>query len=325
MSYIEAIKDGFRVVHRNWQLVLIQLGMVVINLIGFFIIVGIPLAITFIIFGIDLTGLTGIKDIFRILKEPSEIISRYFGLLLIVIVSFLLYIIAAAIFGIYIFGGSAGVIGRSIGDRTLKFSMHTFFDEARRLFLHILGFTAIIGIILIAAAFVLGILGGSITALISFARSLDSTLALFFGTFLSLILVIVALTLIFGTLSVTMYGVATLFFKGISPVKSLREAVHYLVRHPNAFWLYTILFAGYVVASFFLILLSYSFKLIPVIGTIISFPYQLISYVFQTYLGLAIIAITFTYYYSTEIHIEPVIESSILQLPVQDETTIQDS
>jgi len=203
--------------------------------------------------------------------------------------------------------------------------MHTFFHEAKRLFTKILSFTAVIGVILILAAFVLGILGGSIAALISFARGLDSTLALFFVTFLSLILIIIAFTLIFGTLSVTLYGIAVLFFKGIGPIKSLREAIHYLVRHPYAFWLYTILLGGYVLASFILILLSYSFHLIPVIGTILSFPYQLISYVFQTYLGLAIIAITFTYYYATEIQTEPMIESSLPKASTQDETITHDT
>ena len=54
MTYNEAIKGGVRVVNRNWQLVLIQLSVVFISSIGFFIIVGIPLAIAFIIFGVEL-------------------------------------------------------------------------------------------------------------------------------------------------------------------------------------------------------------------------------------------------------------------------------
>jgi hypothetical protein len=320
MTYIEAIKDGFRIVHRNWQLVLVQISMVIVSTVGFFIIVGIPLAIAFIIFGIDLTKYTEIKDIFRILKEPSGIISRYIGLLLIVIASLLLYIIMVSMLGIYVFGGSIGVIGRALTDRNLKFSKHTFFDEAKRLFLRVLGFTAVICIILTAAAFVLGVLGGGIAALVSFAQSQDSTLALFLGTFFSLILIIIAVTLILGILSTALYGVASLFFKGTGSLKSLAEAIHYLVRNPLAFWLYTILFGGYILASFLVILLSYSLTLIPVIGTILSFPYQLISYVFQTYLGLAIIAIVFTYYYSTEIPTEPVVESPMPQAHGEEET-----
>jgi len=325
MTYIEAVKDGFRLVHRNWQLVLVQFGMVIVSSIGFFVIVGIPLAIAFIIFGVDLTGLTDVKDIFRTIKEPSDVISRYLGLILIVIASLLLYIIMVVMLGIYVFGGSIGVIGKSLMERYLKFSMHTFFVEAKRLFLSLLGFTCIIGIIVIAVAFILGILGGGIAALVSFAQSQDSTLALFLGTFFSLILIIIAFILILGILSITLYGIASLSFKGIGPLKSLWEAIHYLARHPAAFWLYTILFGGYVLASFLLILLSYSFILIPVIGTILSFPYQLISYAFQTYLGLAVIAAILSYYYSTEISSEPIIESPISQPSAEEEATIQDT
>ena len=325
MSYIDAIKNGFRIINRNWQLVLVQLGMMIISFLGFFIIVGIPLAVAFIIFGIDLTGLIEIKDLLRVFRDPSQIVSRYFGLFLIVLTSLLLYIIMAASFGMYVFGGSVGVIGRALQDMTMKFSMRTFFHEAKRLFIRLFGFTSVIGILLILAAFILGILGGGIAALVSFAKTQDSALALFLGTFFLLILIILALTFILGILSITLYGVAALFFKDIGPVKSLREAINYLMRHPNALWLYAMLFGGYVFISFLLILFRSPFELIPVIGIILSFPFQLISYAIQTYVGLAIIAILFTYYYSTEIFIVPTAESSISQATPQEENTIQDT
>jgi hypothetical protein len=73
MTFNEAIKGGFRVVNRNWQLVLIQLSMVFISSIGFFIIVGIPLAVAFIIFGVDLTEMASLHDIAKILKEEGFI------------------------------------------------------------------------------------------------------------------------------------------------------------------------------------------------------------------------------------------------------------
>jgi hypothetical protein len=305
MTKMEAIKDGFRLINRNWQLVLIQLSMVFISSIGFFIIVGIPLAIAFIFFSIDLTQFANIRDIFNILKEPSDILSKYLGLFLIVLSSFLFYVILVALLGIYIFGGSVGVIGRSIRENSSKFNVRVFFDEAKRLFVRLLGFTSVIGVILIIAAFALGILGGGIAAVVSFAQTQDSTLALFFGTFFSLLLIIVAAVIILGILSITLYGIASLFFKGTGSIMSVKEATRYLIGHPNAFWLYTVLFAGYLIASFLLILLSYPFTLIPIIGTVLSFPYQLISYAFETYLGLMIIAAILSYYYSTEISVEP--------------------
>ena len=300
MTFVEAIRDGFRLVNRNWQLVLIQISMVFISAVGAFIIVGLPLAVAFIIFGIDLTGLTDVRDVLGMLRGPSDILSKYLGLVLIILTSILLYVLLVALLGIYIFGGSIGIIGRSLRDSSLKFHIGVFFGEAKRLFLRLLGFTSVIGVISIIAFFFLGILGGGIAALVSFAQTQDSTLALFFGTFFSLILFVIALFVILGILSVALYGMASLFFKDTGPAKSVREATRYLIRNPNAFWLYAVLFLGYLVAFFILILLSYPFTLIPVIGTILSFPYQLISYTFQTYLGLMIIAAIFAYYYSTE-------------------------
>jgi len=328
MKYIEAIKDGFRLINKNWQLVLIQVGMVFISSIGFFIIVGIPLAIAFIIFGIDLTELAGARDIFKLLRGPSDIISKYLGLILIILASFILYILVVAMLGIYLFGGSIGIIGRCLQDKTLKFTIQIFLHEAKRLFLRLLGFTSVVGLIFIVAAFFLGLLGGGIAAIVSFAQSQDSTLALFFGTFFSFILVIIALALILGILSITLYGFAALYFRGNGAFKSIREAVRFLIKFPNGFWLYTVLFIGYLLASFLLILIGYPFTIVPVIGTILSFPYQLISYAFETYLGLVIIAIVLSYYYSKEFPIEPaepVIESPIPQSPEEGENTMQDT
>jgi hypothetical protein len=298
MTYTEAVKEGFRLANRNWQLVLIQLGMVFVSSISFFIIVGIPLAIAFIIFGIDLTGLSSLRDLVSVLKSPSQIISKYLGFILIVLACFLFYVIMVALLGIYVLGGAIGIIGESIKDRDLKFNMRSFFSEARRLFLRILGFSSVIGVIFIIVAFFIGILGGGIAALISFSRAQESTLILFFATFFSLILIVIALIIIVGILSITLYGFASLFFKDSGPLKSIHESMSFLVRHPQAFWLYIVLSLGYLLASFLIILLSYPFTIIPIIGTVISFPYQLLSYAVETYLGLFVIATIMCYYYS---------------------------
>lgn len=301
MTYAESIKTGFRIAHRNWQLVLVHLGMVIISCIGFFVLVGIPLAVAFVMFGLDLTELTRLKDLLGAVRGPSEIISRYFGLLLVVMVSFITYLIAVTAFGLYVFGGSAGVIGRAVRDELLKFNMNTFFSEGRRLFFPLLGFTAIIGLIFIAVAFVVGIFGGCITAIVSAAREHEATLALFLGIFFSLILLCIGLILIMGTLALTVYGMASIVFKGMGPVKSIKETARYLYCYPAAFWLYCLLFTGYILASFLLILLGTPFTLIPIIGPLLALPYQLFSYAVQSYVWLVIVGTTFIYYFSTEV------------------------
>jgi hypothetical protein len=305
MTYSQAIKNGFRLINSRWQLIAVQAAMMLLNCIGFFILVGIPLGIAFVIFGLDLTGLAEMKDILALLHHPAELFSKYFGLVLIVVTSFLLYIVMATTFGLYIFSGSVGFIGRCILDPSEKFTMRAFFAEAKKLFFPLMWFTLFVGLVFIAIAFVLGLFGGGIAAIVSAAKSQDSTLALFLGIFFSLVLALIGLFLILGTLASTVYGIAALRFGQKGAIASFRTAAGFLWKHQSAFWLYVILFLGYILVSFVVMLVVYPFNLIPIIGTIISFPFQILSYVVQGYLGLVIFAVVFNYYYEMEIRETP--------------------
>jgi len=301
MTYTDAVKSGFRLINRNWQLVALQAGMMIANCIGFFVIVGIPLGIAFIIFGLDLTGLAEARDIMGMLRHPSELFSKYIGLVLIVLCSFLLYLLIVTTAGIFVFAGSVGSVGRAVLDPLRKFSMKVFFAEAKKLFMPMMWFSLVIGLVFIAIAFLLGLFGGGVAAIVQIAKSQDSTLALFLGIFFSLVLALCAIIVILGAIAVTVYGIAVLFFKTEGAVRAFRDAVVFLWNRQSAFWLYVVLFFVYIIASFILMLFTYPFNLIPIIGTIISFPLQLASYIVQSYIGLAILATIFIYYYEAEI------------------------
>lgn len=301
MTYTDAVKSGFRLVNRNWQLVVVQAGMMLANCIGFFVIVGIPLGIAFIIFGLDLTGLAQTRDIIGLLSHPSELISKYMGLVLIVVVSFLLYLLIVSAVGLFVFAGSIGSVGHAVLDPSRKFSMKLFFAEAKKVFFPLMWFSMVMGLIFLAITFCLGLLGGGVASIVQSARSQDSTLALFLGIFFSLVLALFGIALVLGAIAVTVYGIAVLFFKAEGAVRSCKDAAIFLWKRQSAFWLYVLLFLAYVIASFILMLFTYPFNLIPIIGTIISFPLQLASYVVQSYIGLAIIATVFIYYYEAEI------------------------
>jgi len=297
MRYTEAIGRGFRVINKNWQLVLIQVGAALASLAGFFILVGLPLAIAFIIFGLDLTELSRLEDIFRTLREPSGLITRYLGLVILLLVSFLLYIIVILALGIFVFGGSIGVISRSIKEGAGKFSIRLFFSEGRRLFFPLLWFTTIIGLIFIALAFVLGLFGGTIAAIVSAAKEQGAALSYFLGIFFSIVLFIAGITVALAVLSVVIYGTAIMAVRGFGPVRSLREAFIYVSKHADAFYLYCIVFVGYIIISLFVVFIGYPLRFIPLIGTAMSFVYQMAVYVMQSYLALVMVAAIVCYYY----------------------------
>jgi hypothetical protein len=297
VRYTEAIQSGSRIVNRNWQLVPIQVGAMFASFVGFFIVVGIPLAIAFIIFGLDLTELSRFEDVFRTFRAPSEILSKYFALVLLVLTSLLLYITAVMAVGIFLFGGSIGVISRTITGSAEKFQFGVFLSEGKRLFFPLVGFTSLVGLIFILVAFVFGLFGGLIKAVVSVAREQEATLALFLGVFFSLILSVIVLTLILVTLSVTAYGSAVMAIKGEGPVKSLKESVRYLFEHSHAFSLYCLVFFGYLIVSFVVVSVSYPLGMIPLIGSLLAIVYHFGAYVIQSYIGLVLIATLFSYYY----------------------------
>lgn len=301
MTYSDAIKNGFRLVNKNWQLVLIQFGMMLVNCIGFFVFVGIPLAVAFVIFGLDLTEMTELKNLLGTMKDASEIITKYLGLIIVLLVSFVVYLLVAVSVGIYVFGGSAGTIGRAVRDSANRFNMNTFFSEGKRLFWPLVGFTAIIGVIFIGIAFILGVFGGGIGVIISIAKGYETTLSVVLGIFLSLLLFCIGLALIISSIALTLYGTAAIVLKGTGPWQATKDTIKYLYRNPAALWLYCLVFGGYVLATFLLVLLGMPFSLIPIIGAIIAIPYQIFSYALQSYLGLVIVAVIFIYYFSTEV------------------------
>lgn len=301
MTFTEAIRTGFHIINRRMQLVGVQAVLMIVNCFSFFVIVGIPLGIAFVIFGLDLTGLTQAKDFFSMFSSPTDFISKYLWLVLMVVTSILIYFLFVTTLGLFVFSGSAGVVGRSILEPEASFSMKRFFSEARQFFFPLMWYTCLIGLIFLAIAFILGLFGGGVAAIVSAAKSQDSTLALFLGIFFTLVLALAAISILLIILSVTVYGIAVLFFRREGSWNAAKEACLFLWRRQNAFWLYTLLFLGYIVVSFFAMLISYPFHLIPIIGTIISFPLQLISYMVQGYLGLVVLAVVFTYYYELEI------------------------
>jgi len=282
MTYRESIKGGFEIINRNWQLVLIQIAAMFLSFVGFFILVGFPLALAFIVFGLDLTELSRVRDLLGAFHSPSEIISRYFGLAVLVLTCILLYLLVVLSMGIFIFGGAIGVIGRSIRRPFESFRMKEFLSEGRRLFLPLVGFTTAIGLVFIALAFVLGLFGGVIAAIVSAAREHEATLALFFGIFFSLVLFLFGAILILVTLAVTLYGAAALTLRGFGPLAAMRESTRHLLKHGGAFTLYCIVFGGYILINFVFLFLGYPLKFIPVVGPLIAVVLQFFVHVIQS-------------------------------------------
>ena len=296
MTNIAAIKAGIHTVNKNWQLLFVQFIAFVLSGLSFFIIVGMPIAIAFIMFGLDLTEILRLKDLISVFRGSAELLNKYFAMALIILFSLLIYLAVILVAWVFALGGTIGILTKSILNEITKFSLKTFFSEGRRLFLPLSLFSSIIGIMFLFIAFFLGILVGVASTIIDIAKSYEATFGLFISFFCSLVLMSVGMALILLTLSAAAYGVAHLVFDQPRSATAIKETVKYLYLKPAAIGFYTLVLLGYTVIGFIVILIGAPLTFVPVIGPLISLPYQLLTYMIQGYLSLVMLASVFHYY-----------------------------
>lgn len=299
MTYTSIIKESMVAVHRNWQLIVIQLLFMILSFVSFFLIVGIPVAIAFIIFGLDLTELLRLKDVFSAFKGTSELLSKYFGIAVFIIFSLLLYIAFMTVLWVFAFGATVSMLAKTILDESQRFSTKAFFAEGKRMFVPVFVFSIIIGIIFLFLTFILGILGDGASKIIEIAKTREATLALFLGIFFFLVLLSAGVLLIFIAMAITFYGLGYMLFNRLKPIESLKVTVKYLYSKPSSMGFLAVLMLGYILIGAFVFLIGSPLTLIPFIGTILSLPYQLVAQIAHGYVSLIMLSSVFYYYYRT--------------------------
>ncbi len=315
--FTTAIREGIRIVNRNWHLVIVQLFAMILSFFSFFFIVGLPVAIAFILFGLDLTEILKFDNFFSALRSSAELLQRYFAMAIVLILSLLIYISFIALLWVFVVGGTVGSLTDLILGRTDRSTLRSFFEQGRRYFIPLFLFSLLIGVIVIMIAFILGVLGGGVSAVIEYAQSQEATLALFLGIFFSLILLSAGCMMILVTLSVTVYGMADITFNGTGPIGALRETLSYIFRFPAATGFYSLLIVGYMIANLLVIFLVSPLALIPIVGSILSLPFQVFISLVQGYLGLVVLASVFYYFRETGYRVSPPEEGTDSDTSVQ--------
>jgi hypothetical protein len=297
MTYAEAIGAGFRLVHRNWQLVLIQLLMSVLGCVAFLVIIGVPLVLALIMLGMDIAQLASFRDLLGTLSDPGEIIDRYLGIVVMAALSLLIYALFAFSLWAYVAGGSAGVIKGSIKDPGAGFTLKGFFSEARGLFFPIAGYAALMGTVFVGIVFALGVMGGALASGLT-ALSGGTALELFLKVFSALLFITAGVVVLSVLGSVALTGFVAVVLEGTGPLRAIAAASRHLNSHPGALGLYAVVFTGYIALDLLLALAGYPFTLIPLVGVFLSLPYRLVSYVIQGYFCLVMLSTVLAHYWA---------------------------
>ena len=300
MTFTDSVKEGFDIVNRRWHLILIKVATSMINLLAFFIIVGIPLFIAIAAAGVEIATanagqfLSSLEDAFR---------KGYIWVVFLVVASILVYLIFAVLVGMYVASGSMGIIARAIGKRKEPFRMKMFFEEAKRLFYPLAVFYSLLAAFAAGALLALGIAATGAVYLSSYLKAVSPLLGLLMEAIWGIIILAAGLFAVYGWFAVAAFGAGIVVLDSERAWPAFRKAVDFLVSHPRGFWGYCALVTAYGVASFLLFLIGYPFRFIPILGMAVALPYELASYALERYFGLSLLGSAFSYYFrSTRVH-----------------------
>lgn len=299
MNYIRVIREGISTVNHSWQLVIAHLISAILSFLSFFLIVGIPISIAFVMFGLDLTEILRLKDLTELIRSSFGLLKKYFAMAIVIITSLLFYFTFIFTLWLFTIAGSAGTLSSLIKNETSKFTSKIFFSEGKRLFASIFGFSALVSIILMFFAFLLGILGGGISSIIEIAKNQETVLALFLGIFFAAIIFVTGIFSIVIVLSFVVYGIAHIALNKISPLTAFKQTLKYLYKNPSSVGFFSILLIASTLAIFTVFLLGSPIVLIPFLGPFLSPLYQLASTLIQAYINLVVLASAFNFYYKT--------------------------
>jgi hypothetical protein len=306
MMIAESIREGITISHRNWQVMLIRLVAAIIHIFVLLVFVGIPVFIAVASFGIDL-ALT--KEVLpELLYNPSEILSKYLGLSILLLLSLTVYLTVASVISLYTFGGIIGVLRNAALNSQYRISLASFFTEARSLFFPLLWLLSVVLLVFNALIIVFGVLIGIfIFATQSFGNT-ESSFSVFLSIFSGLILFLLFLIGFLGGLIYSVYAIMALVVEGRGVFDSLKRAWSFIVNKPSSILFYIILVLGMLGINIIIMLIGGTLGMIPAAGLFLSIPYQFVYYAVQTYLGIVLWS-SLLVYYIKGIH-EPVNDSS---------------
>lgn len=281
---IECIKEGFHITHRNWQVILLKIAVTIVSLVGFFFFIGIPIAIAIAYLSVDIAN---IKDILPWImsEDPMEILSKYLGLAILTFAALILYLTFVSVIALYVFGGTLGVLRNAALNIQYKFSLSSFFKEAKKLFFPLLWLFSIAFLVIIAIIIVLGILTVVIFFVTHAFSESGTRLSVFVTSFFSLL--IISLSIIIGLVSLifTVYAAIALVVEKSRVINSFKNAWNFLKSKPMAFLFYILLVISIIAVNIILTIFGGSFRMIP-----------LVLFAVQSYLGVVMWSSLFVFY-----------------------------
>ncbi len=290
MRYREALKQGIDSINKNYQLLFVQIGALILAFFLFILIVGVPLIIVFTKTGIEFPE-NGFKGLIELIFKEGEL-SAYLTIVITVILSLFIYIIIASIIFIYAIAGTSGVIMYFISGRE-NYSWRLFTSLGKGLFKRFLLLSISGLLMLIMISFLAGLFSG----LTKVATSISGELLRdFLRNFLNLLSILLSLGAVIFSMAIFTYAAGFMILKEEKTISALKDSFNFVMGKPDALVFYSLLSIGAIILTISFGLLGTFFKSLSSLAL-----YQLILSIIQIYINLSILSSAFVYLFNVQL------------------------
>lgn len=279
---IGCIKEGFHLANRNYQLVLLRIIVVIINFISLLFFLGLPIIVAVAYMGFDLSHAVDLLPDF--MENPLNLLSRYLGLVFLIGISFIFYLTFVSTIFLYSLGGTLGVLRNSAVNIQYRFSLSSFFKEAKIIFSRLFWLVSILFLIFIALFAAVIISGGVVAGFMQGFSWSETTLKVFLSSFVFLSTIVFGIIIFFSWFIFTVYSILCLVIEEKGPADSIKNTFNLLKRTPQAFLFFIILLAGAIAVNLVFFIIMIPFGMLPFLDIVL----YCVSVVFQNYLAIVV-------------------------------------
>lgn len=298
MNFFVCINDGLKAVHKNYPLIFIHFSFLFLAFFGFFLILSIPLGIFFVVFGIDLTDI--MKGSFiEIVFSSLSLIKKFLIFAIILILCMVLYLIFIILLWAYIFSGTLGVLFEYLKEGSI-FSIRSFHKYGKKFTIRVLFFAIFVAIVFLFLSVIFAFINEITSNLVEIIKRYNYTISIFFNVFFYLSFLLAGFLAFLLWISYTLLGFFSIYIKNFTVTEAIKNAKHFLIKHPQTIGRTALLFVIYILVGGFILSLSSLLAIIPTIGTFLVAIYQIITQIAHVYISMVIFAAFLSYYMKVE-------------------------
>ncbi len=290
---IETIKDGFRLANRNLQLIVVRIIVTLINLASLAVFLGLPVLVAIAFLGFDLAQA---KDLLpSIIDNPFEIVSRYLGLVFLLVAALISYLIFSSMLLLYSFSGVIGVLRSSAVNTQFTFSVSSFFQEAGRNFFRLFRLLSLVLLIILAFITFTLIAGGVFVAVMKSVSGTETNIEVFFSSFMTIFITIISIAVILVSIIFAVFSMVISVVTMEGARASMSKAYSFIKDKPQSLLFCTILFLGIITANALFFSLQIPIQFMPFIMPLV----YLLNALGQSYLIIVMWSSLLMYYIKT--------------------------